>query len=642
VVKTRVLLVEDNSGDADLFRLALSKAAFGSFEVESVERMSAAVARLPAGRFDVVVLDLSLPDSSGIETLRTMRRAAPVTPIVVLTGNEDERVGHQALNEGAQDYIRKGDLEGRAIARALLFAIERRLFQEQLNRRDVLLAEAQRIAMLGSFDWDVVKNEITVSDELCRIYGVERDPGTHSYEDLMGRTHPDDHERVRMVLQMALGSRQSFECEYRILRSGETVVLHSRGQVVLDDAGTPKRLVGTCQDITERRKLEGTLILAGRMSSIGTLASGIAHEINNPLSYVISNLEFIGQELHELALGPGQRLRELTEVVDHARQGAERVSNIVRGLKIFSRADVEEKREAVELKHVLELAIDLTFHEIRHRARLVKTYGPAPFVEGDEARLSQVFVHLLVNAAQAIGDGAVDDNEICVLTATDSTGRAVVEIRDTGCGIPEVNRTQIFDPFFTTKPVGLGTGLGLSIIHGILTDHGGEITFENSRVGRGATFRVVLPAALRDSSPVHLSSRPAIRVAPGRRGTILVVDDDLLVATALRRVLTAEHDVVTAANGREAMDRFDRGERFDVVLCDIMMPVMNGVALFEEVSLAAPRQADKFVFISGGAFTPAAKSFLDRVPNPRLEKPFESTNLRAVVRSLVAEELVAE
>jgi signal transduction histidine kinase len=633
---TRVLLVEDNPGDAALFVRALGASALGKFEVETVSQLSVAVQRAVATNPDIIALDLSLPDSFGIETLQTMRRAAPATPIVVLTGEEDERIGLDALNQGAQDYVVKGDGAGRTIARALLFAIERRLFHEQLNQRDELLAEAQRIAGLGSFDWNPAADRVTWSDELCRIYRVERSNICPTYQGFLELVRLEDRDRVHRLLQGALRAREPFDFEYRILSSDSTRILHSRGHIVLAGTGMPKRVAGTCQDITERRKLEGSLLIASRMSSVGTIASGMAHEINNPLSCVISGLEFIGKELRELdePLALGRKL-ELTEAVDQALQGAERVRLIVRSLKTLSRADVQESRRPLHLEDALELAVSLTLKEIRHRARLVKSYGQTPLVDADEARLTQMFVNLLINAAQAIGDGGVDRNEIRIVTSTDPTGRAVAEIRDTGCGISEANRAQIFDPFFTTKPVGLGTGLGLSIVHGIVTAHGGEVTFESPRVGHGTVFRVVLPAATTHAVPALRSSPLPAQAGPGRRGRILVIDDEPMVAGALQRILSVDHDVVTARNGRQAMVRFDRGERFDVILSDVMMPVMSGIDLLEQLARTIPEQAEKLIFISGGAFTPAVKSSLDRIRNRRLEKPFEAHGLRTLVRSLV-------
>jgi signal transduction histidine kinase len=632
---TRVLLVEDNVGDADLFLRALRMTALGKFEVETVSRLSIAVQRAAAGNTDVIALDLSLPDSFGIETLETMQRAASMIPIVVLTGEDDERVGLDALNAGAQDYVVKGDGAGRTIARVLLFAIERRLLQDQLDQRDELLAEAQRIAGLGSFDWNVATDRVTWSDELSRIYGVEKNKVPPTYQGFLDLVRIEDRDRVDHVLQSALRTPQPFDFEYRILRSDGARILHSRGHVVVAGTGQPKRMAGTCQDITERRALEGSLLLASRMSSVGTIASGMAHEINNPLSCVISGLEFIGKELRQLEPLALERGGELTQALDQAVQGAERVRLIVQSLKTFARADVQESRHPIHLEAVLELAVSLTLNDIRPRARLVRSYGETPSVDADEARLAQMFVNLLTNAVQAIGHEGVDKNEICIVTSTDPRGRAVVEIRDTGSGIAEAHRAQIFDPFFTTKPVGLGTGLGLSLVHGIVTSHGGEVTFESGGIGKGTTFRVILPAAPTHALPNHVSSPPPVKAGPGRRGRILVVDDEPMVAGALARILSREHDVVTARNGQEAMVRLDRGERFDVILSDVMMPVMSGIELFDELARTIPEQADKLIFISGGALTPKVKSLLDRIRNPRLEKPFAASGLRTLIRSLV-------
>ncbi len=258
------------------------------------------------------------------------------------------------------------------------------------------------------------------------------------------------------------------------------------------------------RDVTEQReakelqeRTQKQLILADRMVSVGTLAAGVAHEINTPLSYLTANLDMVVEDLHLLAQESGStRIADLEEMLREAREGADRVRKIVRGLKTFSRAD-DERRTAIDLKPVLELSVNMTFNEIRHRARLVKDYGKTPRITADDARLGQVFINLLVNAAQAIPEGRTEENEIRIATSTDERGWAVVTVRDTGAGIPASVVARIFDPFFTTKAVGVGTGLGLSICHSIVTGMGGEISVA-SEEGRGTTFRVALPAALND------------------------------------------------------------------------------------------------------------------------------------------------
>jgi signal transduction histidine kinase len=384
-----------------------------------------------------------------------------------------------------------------------------------------------------------------------------------------------------------------------------------------------------------RQKLQAQLVIADRMSAVGTLAAGAAHEINNPLASVMSNLDLLAEEIRTLSGDAAtSRWKELGELVDDARQGAERVRKIVRGMKTFSRAD-EDRRVPLDVQSVLQLSINMTFHEIKHRARIVKDYGPVPFVLADEARLGQVFLNLLVNAAHSIPSGQVDRNEIRVVTATDSSGNAVVEIRDTGRGIPSEILGRIFDPFFTTKSVGEGTGLGLSICRNLVRDVRGTISVE-SEPGKGSAFRIVLPPAPPErTEPTNhrLGSRPP----RGQTGRVLVVDDDEMIRTTLRRVLGKEHDLTLVAHGREALELLVGGNAFDVILCDLMMPQMTGMELHGEISRKLPKMADRMVFLTGGAFTPAARNFLDSVSNQRLEKPFSPQNLRAIVRALVAQ-----
>ncbi|PTL84862.1 PAS domain S-box protein [Vitiosangium sp. GDMCC 1.1324] len=397
-------------------------------------------------------------------------------------------------------------------------------------------------------------------------------------------------------------------------------------------------VVSIARDVTEQRQLQSRLSLADRMASMGTLAAGIAHEINNPLAFVISNLGFLLDETRRMpsVLPPGgiaarPEVDEWRAVLMEAREGAERVRQIVRQLKTFSRPD-EERVEPVDVHAVLDSAVMLAANEIKHRAKLKREYGQIPPVRGNEGRLCQVFLNLVVNASQAIPEGAAEQNEIRLVTRMGSEGRVVVEVQDTGSGIPAEALGRIFDPFYTTKPVGVGTGLGLSICHGIITSLGGDISVE-SEPGRGTTMRVVLRAAeegFRLEKPA-----PAPVVAPSaRRGRVLIVDDEPAVGKALRRILR-EHDVELATSGRQALEKLSADTRFHAVLCDVMMPDLGGKDLYEAVQQGGSGLEQRFVFVSGGAFTQGARDFLARVPNPTLEKPFDETAVRRVVRDLV-------
>ena len=391
-------------------------------------------------------------------------------------------------------------------------------------------------------------------------------------------------------------------------------------------AGELMGVLGVAIDLTERRKLETQLMLSERMVSIGTLAAGVAHEINNPLAYVVANLEFALREISGRGAAADPMLAEVSEALHEARQGAERVRLIVRDLKAFSRPN-EESVGAVDLHRVLESSINLSWNEIRHRARLVKEFKEVPLVDANEARLGQVFLNLLVNAAQAIGEGAADRNEIRVSTGTTAEGRAVVEVRDSGGGMPPEVARRCFEPFFTTKAIGVGTGLGLAICHGIVQGLSGQIEVQ-TEPGRGTTFRVTLPAG-HTRAPLTRA-----RLAPGatsRRGRILVIDDEPIIGAAIRRALGREHEVHVLTRASDALERLGAGERFDVILCDIMMPEMTGMDLHEAVSNRDPECAARMIFLTGGAFTARAREFLDTVSNLRIEKPFDTQNLRAIV-----------
>jgi CheY-like chemotaxis protein/two-component sensor histidine kinase len=320
-------------------------------------------------------------------------------------------------------------------------------------------------------------------------------------------------------------------------------------------------------------------------------------------------------------------------MLEIAREGAERVRAIVRDLKTFARGD-DERRGPVDVRRVLDASINMAWNEIRHRARLVKEYDAVPTTSANEARLGQVFLNILVNAAQAMPVGSAADNTIRVRTTPGPGGTVVVEVSDTGPGIPREVLERIFDPFFTTKPIGVGTGLGLWICQGIITGLGGTIE-ATSPPGGGATFRVTLPAGGQgDHEPARRSSTPA-EEEPSQRGRVLVIDDEVALARTLSSALVEEHDVVATSSGREALELLHKDDRFDVVLCDLMMPDVTGMDVYERVAKERPDLAARFVFVTGGAFTARAREFLDQVSSPRLEKPFDIPRLMDLIRARI-------
>ena len=424
-----------------------------------------------------------------------------------------------------------------------------------------------------------------------------------------------------------------------IRRNGTEIPVADSCAPIKTEEGVVSGTVLVFRDLTSeqaalaaRAQYQQQLILADRMASVGTLAAGIAHEINNPLTYVTANLDLAIEEIRALSGGSASgRMKDLEDLLLEAREGNARVGKIVRGLKTFSRIE-EERLAVVDLIPVLELSINMAFNEIRHRARLVKEYGKLPLVVGDDARLGQVFINLLVNAAQALPEGDTDANEIRVVTSTEALGQAVVEIRDTGPGIPPAILARIFDPFFTTKAVGIGTGLGLAICRNIVAGMHGQISVQ-SELGKGTIFRVALPASVAPPAVLPFAV-PGIDVVATTHGRVLVVDDEPAVGLAVRRVLK-DHDVTVVTSAQEALSRIEAGQDFDVILSDLMMPGMSGMDLYGVLARQNPTLAARVVFVTGGAFTPEANAFLDRIANERMEKPFHFKQLRELVRKFI-------
>lgn len=441
-------------------------------------------------------------------------------------------------------------------------------------------------------------------------------------------------------------------CELRLLPAPSGGVL-----VLVREAPAPAEGLGggAVREAADLGAGQVRLLLADRLASVGTLAAGVAHEINNPLASVIANLAQAAEELDRLpGEGVGSAAAELRDLIEGARRGADRVRRIVRDLKTFARFD-EDRVAPVDVHAVLDATLSLAGNEIRHRARLVRDYGEVPQVRANEARLGQVFLNVLMNAVQAMPEGEAERQELRITTRADAEGRVIVEVQDTGSGIAPEDLPRIFDPFYTTRPVGLGAGLGLSICHNVVTSLGGEIAVD-SRLGQGTTVRIALPGAggrpIRPAagrgSAAEADGGPAGPLPPGgrepsepplnggdRRVRVLVVDDEPLITTSLRRALRG-HEVTVAMSGREALDVLARDGSFDLVLCDLMMPDLTGMDLYEELRRTHPGAEDRIVFMTGGAFTPKAREFLARVPNAHLAKPFDLPAIRDLVRERAA------
>jgi signal transduction histidine kinase/ActR/RegA family two-component response regulator len=382
---------------------------------------------------------------------------------------------------------------------------------------------------------------------------------------------------------------------------------------------------------------QAQLIHTGKLAAIGQLASGVAHEINNPAAFVMANEGTMVLRLADLwplvADRPEARriVAEIEEMLRDNQEGMQRVCSIVADLRVFSRVDKDEL-EPVALNQVVMASCNLVQNELRGRAQLIKELGSVPDVMGDRGRLGQVITNLLINAAQSIEPGFEETQWVKVATRSDA-GAVILAVEDTGSGIPAELLPRLFEPFFTTKGADRGTGLGLSLSAEIVRRHAGTIEV-HSEVGRGSRFEVRLPMA---------SPRPSVREAavetarPAQRARVLLVDDEPNLLRAFRRILATRHDTVTAEGGGAALRILENDAAFDAVMCDLVMPEIDGRAFYTALRERAPHLAARTIFCSGGAFTPQLQEFASALTTPLLEKPITADALLAAIERVLTE-----
>jgi two-component system cell cycle sensor histidine kinase/response regulator CckA len=635
-----ILVVEDEAIVARDIQTTLRDLGYEVQETASSceEAIHRASTRAP----DLVLMDIRIQGQrDGVDTAEMLRRRFRI-PVVFLTAYADDTTIERAKK--AQPY---GYLVKPIKSNELRSVVEVSLYKHEMDTR---LRERERwfSTTLRSIGDAVVSTDVegrvtflnTVAETLTG-WRTEDAVG-QPFEDVLRLVQENTHLPVESPIRRALRERV-------VARLDGDIALLSRdgAERPIDDIAAPiideGDLLGAVmvfRDVSEQRRMQRQIELADRLASVGTMAAGMAHEVNAPMASVLTQVQQISSrlqehraELHalfsdEAYAGVFKRLDEIQRALDDAEEGAHRVTKIASELRTFAQPPTNHAGP-VDLRQVLSWAGEVVAHEIRSRAALAMELGNVPLVNADEARLGQVFINLLLNAAQAIAPGHVKDNEVRVTARTSSDGRAVVEVRDSGCGIPPDLLGRIFDPFFTTKSVGTGTGLGLSICHGIVRSLGGEIHVE-SQVGRGSLFRVLLPptaATLASPAPAN-----GVAAAP-HTGRVLVVEDEPLVATAIRRALEPEYQVTCVKTVREATALVERSEGFDAILCDLLLPEVTGMDFYDDLLRTRPDVARRVIFMSGAASsTPRASEFVASVSNRCLEKPFSIDTLTGAVK----------
>lgn len=620
----RVLMIEDSEDDAELLALELGRAGYAVNRVR-VHSAEALGARLDDGGFDLILADFSLPGFGALEALGIVKARGIDLPFLVVSGSIGEEVAVAALKAGAHDFISKDRLA------RLAPAIERELREAAIRRRSREATEALRASevrfrtLVDSLD-DVV---ITLGPD-GRIDGAFGRGLTNeglSPEMLAGRTPTEllgpEHaaRHVTALARARAGERVVYEWSFPSSRGTRSFQISLARQEA--EPGQRAGLVAVGRDVTDAKALQAKLLAADRLGSLGSLAAGVAHEVNAPLTAVLANLD--------LALAGSSGVPgPIREALSDAREATGRVRSIMEDLRIYSRAPGAATATA-DVERVLASALRMSSGMIKPRARLVTRFGAVPAVVGDPSRLGQVFTNLIVNAAQAMDEAHREANELRVATY-EREGGVVVEVADTGTGIPPHVLRVLFQEAITTKPQGEGTGIGLTICKRILDAVGGKISVE-SRPGGGSTFRVTLRPA---SGPPPEPEIPERTIeAPVRRGRVMVLDDEPLVGRSVARILAAEHAVEVFDDPVKALAATRAGSRYDLILSDLLMPGLSGLALLEELERIAPDQAAAVVFLTGGAFSPRTHEFLVRHPERWIPKPVGRDELRALVNRRV-------
>jgi DNA-binding response OmpR family regulator/anti-sigma regulatory factor (Ser/Thr protein kinase) len=693
--RTSVLVIDDSPTFRRRLAEALEGAGYATLTASGGEEGLAMIAE---HRPNAVIVDGVMPDMDGATLIRRVRLDAALRaiPCLLLTASEEGAAQLRALEAGADAFVRKDeDIE---VILARVGAILRRRDDGPINRMASLIGPRKILAVDDSATY---LNELATAlrgegyevslarsgEEALELLAVQAVdcilmdllmPGIGGTEaclrikaapgvrdiPLILLTALDD--RAAMLAGLSAGAddyiskssefevvrarvraqirRKQFEDENRRIREEllsrelEAAKERSAREIAETRAALVEELERKVEERT--RELQATTVErrhAERMAAVGMLSASIAHEINNPLAVVTANLEILA---NGLGASVGETARtDIEEPLRDALEAAERVRNIVRDLKIFSRSEGEGEGTAVDIHRVLESSIRMASNEIRHRAQLIRRFGEVPMVEGGETRLGQVFLNLIVNAAQAIPAGRASANEISVSTEPDGFDRVAVEVADTGVGIPADKLDRVFDPFFTTKPAGLGTGLGLAICHRIVAEMGGAISVR-SRIGEGSVFRVVLRRAPSEPTAERARAATATVAAAAQRGRVLVVDDEPVLGRTIQRILV-DHDVTVLTSARQALDTITGGGRFDVILSDLMMPEMTGMELFQQLAKSIPDQAGRMIFMTGGAFSADAAAFLQQVAHPAIEKPFRPSLLRETLQKVLGQHLPA-
>jgi PAS domain S-box-containing protein len=633
-----ILLVEDDAADARMVGEMLRE-EHAPAVVTHTRHLSEALAHLERGGFNVVLLDLTLPDSAGIDTFVRTRLEAPGAPIVVLTGLADATLAARAVREGAQDYLVKGEVTGRSLHRSLRYAVERHAAEEALRaseERFRQLAENIREVFVVV---DVPSHAVRyVSPTWSELWSQSVSEAYAGPDGWMTAVEPADQAALRDAIASASVGIAA-DVSFRIIK-GDVGTTWARARLFpVGGHGTPRRFVGLIGDITEERRRETQLMAAQRMEAVGRLAGGIAHDFNNLLTVILASAQLLGDDLGDA--------HPLEPRVAEIASAAESAAALTAQLLAFSRQQVHQPR-LLQLNDIVRRAQPLLQRLIGDNIDLSIALGDSlPTVRADASQLEQILVNLVANARDAMPGGGriviattqehVTEDEAATTPGTSPGSHVVLSVTDSGIGMDSATQQRVFEPFFTTKEMGKGTGLGLATVYGVVKQSGGSIWVE-SQPGRGTTFRVLLPAQSQPAAPTTDTVAPVSTPARGGVETILVVEDRKETRQAIVDMLRRHgYTVLDAGDGATALSIAQRHRGgIDLLLTDVVMPGLSGRDLAAALSAASPET--RVLFMSGYPGDVIGHHGVLDASVAFIQKPFSLEILLRKVRSALADD----
>ena len=652
----RILLVAQDSERQSAVLAALR--AQGNHEVFVVARSDQALREAATVSYDLALVHTDLAEMDGFEVCRRLQadpRAGGLPVILLAEPDQQAEYRKRGLESGASDFIVQ-PIDAVEIMARIHAVLRTKAHADEVHRHNHELAEKvvertrqleglagelriERDALRETFD--VFQDGLLLLDADGEVL-IENTAGRRLLDQPPLTPQPraggDGQDGTGRSISESL-AEVAREAIRKNAEHSRTLTWKERQLDVRANPAAGGRALVYVRDVTEERDRELRRLQSEKLAAIGMLAAGVAHEINNPASFVLANVDSLAgilrkvdeslraQNVYANHPAMANQLFDAMTVVQESKEGMARIHRIARDLHSFSRID-DDANALSDVNAAVDSALTMLRSELRYRATVERSLRSSQLVRASAARLGQVFLNLLLNAAHALAALHPRRNRLYV-RSRDEGGSVIVEIEDNGPGIAPEILPRIFESFFTTKPPELGTGLGLPISLDIVRRAGGDLTAE-SEPGRGAIFRVRLPAAVGvpQAKTRSVSSLKAIQ-----RRRVLAIDDEALLLNAFQRMLVSHHDIETKLGAREALRYFGQDRQFDVVLCDLQMPDMSGVELYASVKQQWPELAERFIFITGGAFSAEARRFLEDPNIACINKPFQLRELLELIEA---------